>query len=65
MESHRAHSAVRSPPSAAGDGALAKAILQAEAGLIAADLGGGLIKLRLAEDVAEGWLQEVDYADEH
>jgi hypothetical protein len=31
-----------------GDAALAKAIRQAESGLIAADLGGGLIKLRIA-----------------
>lgn len=31
-----------------GDAALAKAIRQAEAGLVDADLGGGLIKLRLA-----------------
>ncbi len=30
------------------DAALAKAIRQAESGLIAADLGGGLIKLRIA-----------------
>jgi hypothetical protein len=31
-----------------GDGALANAVRQMEAGLIDADLGGGLIKLRLA-----------------
>ena len=31
-----------------GDAALAKAIRQAASGLIAADLGGGLIKLRIA-----------------